>query len=149
MVCIQLLSCGNTNYLWCFCYQYTTLIISCLIKRRLGIVPIIVWYICYTILFAELVVWGCKIYIINYDQVKNALDPHTNTYLFACPPSISPSLISLSAYGLFVEYSNSTKFVIYFEPKNRRNNGTLHYYIGEYDVKLQPDESMSIGEFVI
>ena len=33
MVCIQLISCGHTDNLWCFCYQYTIWLIYRLINR--------------------------------------------------------------------------------------------------------------------
>ena len=84
MVCIKILSRGHIDELWCFCYQYTIWIISRLINRRLVKDPIVAWYnknkTPYTIKLTEIVIWGCKIYIINYKQGKKALDPLTNTY---------------------------------------------------------------------
>ena len=48
-----------------------------------------------------------------------------------------------------MEYSNSTKFIIYFDPKTRCTKKTFHYYIGEYDIKLHSEESMSLGVLVL
>ena len=78
MVIIQLLSCGHNNKIWCLCYQYTICTIYRLINRWLGTPTVVDLYahknIYCTIPFSELIIWGCKIYIINSKQVKKALD---------------------------------------------------------------------------
>ena len=122
MVCIQLLSRGHSDELCCFCYKYTTWLMSGLINRLLGMAPISAWYnhniIFYTIPFTDLVIWRCKIYIINSKKENKALDPCTNTYPCAFPPSIYPLLLPQSVDGFFMGYYNSTKVVIYFYPNN-------------------------------
>ena len=142
MVRIQILSRGHSDEIWCFCYQYTILIVSCIFNMRLVTAPIVALYnhnnISYTIPCMDIFIWGCKIYIINYNQVKKPLDPCTNTYACACPPSVDPSLLHQSTDGLFVVYSNYTKVIISFDPNTRRIKRNFHFYIDEYDIKFYP-----------
>ena len=77
------------------------------------------------------------------------MDPRTNEDPCACPPVIDPYIISKSAYRLFMVYSNYTKVIIYFEPKTCRIKRNVYCYIGEYDIKLNPKESMYLGELMI
>ena len=87
-----------------------------------------------------------------YHQLQSrgkVLDPCTSIYLCAFPPVIEPYLLPQSADELFMEYSNSTKFIIYFDPKTRCTKKTFHYYIGEYDIKLHSEESMSLGVLML
>ena len=92
MVSIRILSRGHHDIIWCFCYQYTTWIISLVINMLLGKSPTVAWYkhknICYIIPFTDLVIWVCNIYILDSKQQKNILDPRTSTYPFVCPPVI-------------------------------------------------------------
>ena len=77
-------------------------------------------------------------YIIKSKQVKKELEPRTNKYPHAYPPSIDPSLLPKSEDVLFMWYSISTKVIIYFDPKTRHIKRNSHCYIDEYNIKLQP-----------
>ena len=46
-------------------------------------------------------------------------------------------------------YSNSTKVIIYFDPKTHRINRTTHCYIAEYDVKIHLEESLYISDIML
>ena len=119
----------------------------------LGKSSTVAWYkhknICYIILFTDLVIWGCNIYILGSKQQKNILDPRTSKYPCVCPPVIYPSLLPPSVYGFFTVYYNSAKFIIYFELNTRRVKIIFHFYIDEYDVELHPEESMTFGNLAL
>ena len=153
IVWIKLISCGHQYKTWCFYYQYTIWLIYRLINRHIGTDPIVDWYkhnnISYNITFTDLFISECKIYIINYKQGKNALDPYTNTYPYTFPPAIYPYLIPPSTYGLFTGYPNSTNIIIYFDPKTRRIRKNFHCCIDEYYIKSHQEESISIGDIMI
>ena len=90
-----------------------------------------------------------QIYIINYKQGEKALDPYTKIYPCTLPPVIDPSLLPPILYVLFIGNSKSTKFIIYFDPKNHLIQRTFHCYIDEYDNKLHPEESIYIDALII
>ena len=46
-------------------------------------------------------------------------------------------------------YSNSTKVIIYFDPKDRCIKRTFHFYIYEYVINLYPKGSMTLGALMI
>ena len=144
---------GHTDNLWCFFYQHTIWLIYRLVNRRLGTSPIVAWYkhkkISYPTPFAELVICGCNIYIISYKLGKKALYQCTNIDPRTCTPVIEPSLLTTSADGLFLGCYYSTKLIIYFDPKTQHTKRTFHFYIDEYDVKLHPEESMSLGTLML
>ena len=71
-------------------------------------------------------------------QGKNPLNLRTKTDPRACTPAVDPSLLPLSADGLFMGYTYSTKVIIYFDPKTLRIKITFHFYVDDYDVKLHP-----------
>ena len=95
--------------------------------------PIFDWYknknVSYIITFTDLVILGCKIYIINYKLWVKAVNPRTNKYPRACHPAVYPSLFPQIVDGLFMGYSNFTKVIIYFDPKTRCIKKTFHCYI--------------------
>ena len=141
MVRIQLLSHGHSYNLWCLCCHYIFCIISFLINIHLVTAPIVSWYkhrnISYTIPFVELVIWGWKFYIVNSKQRKMSLYLCTNKDPCVCPPDIYPSILLPSADFFILVYSNSKKFIIYFDPSNRHINRNFNLYIDYYDVKLR------------
>ena len=91
---------------------------------------------------------GVKNYIIKSKQGKSALEPHTNKYSCACTLTIDPSLLPPSEDGFFTGYTNSNKAIIYLDSKIHFTKRTFHCYIDEYDVKLHPYESMSLGALI-
>ena len=93
-------------------------------------------HIFYKIPFIDIFIWGFKIYIINSNQGGKLLCPCTNTYPCVCPPVIDPSRIPQIADVFFVEYYNSTKVVIYFDPNTHRIKKTFHIFIDEYYIKV-------------
>ena len=103
----------------------------------------------YTIPFRDLIIWGCKVYIINSKQGGNSLEPLTNTYPHAFTPDIEPYLFPPSEDGLFMGYSNDTKVFIYFVLKTRCIKRTFHCYIYYYDTKLHPKLSISLGDLML
>ena len=139
MVRIQLLFHVKTGELWCFCYQYTNLIIFRLMNRRLGTATIL-WYkhknIYYTIPFTDLVILGWKNYINKSKQEKMALNTHNNTDTCAFPPAIYPYSNLQNEYWFYTRYSNCTKVIIYFDPNTHRMKENFHCYINEHDLKL-------------
>ena len=46
-------------------------------------------------------------------------------------------------------YSNYTKVIIYFDPKTRRIKRTFNCYIDEYDIKVHPEESVSLVTLIL
>ena len=153
MVCIELIFRGNNNDLWCFCYQYIIWLVSCLINRWLCTASIVAWYkhknISHSIPFLEVFIWGWKFYIINSKQGKKVSEARTAKYPCACPPSIDPSFIDPGADGSFMRYYNSTKAVIYFEPKTLHIKKTFRCYIDVYDIKLHPEKYISLGALML
>ena len=146
--CIQLLSRGHHNDIWCFCYQYTIWIISHLINRCFDTDIVFLGTSTRTSLTPSplhTLSSGCEKYTPSTPIKENLLDSHTNTDPRTCLPVIYPFLLPPSSYGFFVGYSNSAKAVIYFGPKTRRIWKTLCCYIDEYGVKLHPEGSMYLG----
>ena len=149
MVRVQLISRGHDDELWCLTYQYTIWIIARLYHSRIKTAPIVAWHkhkgISFKIDLNELVIWGCKIYIINSKQAKKALDPRTAKDPRHMAKYLDPAQLPATADGFFMGYSSTTKVILYFDPATRRIKRTFHCYIDEYDVKLHPNESQSIG----
>ena len=149
MVRVQLLSRGHKDDLWCFCYQYTIWIMARLYNHRVKAAPIVAWYkhkgFTYKVDFDEMVIWGCKVYIINSKQAKKALDPRTAKDTHQMAKYLDPSELTATADGFFMGYSNSTKVILYFDPAAHRIKFSFHCYIDEYDVKLDQNESVSLG----
>ena len=77
-------------------------------------------------------------YIINSKQGKESLFLRNNTYNHTRTHALVPFLIPPIAAIFFMEYSNSTKVIFYFDPKTLRFRRPFYYYIDEYDIQLHP-----------
>ena len=55
--------------------------VCCLINQRIGTAPIMPWFKGkYKIKLWEIIIWGCKVYVVNSKSIKKSLDPRTSTY---------------------------------------------------------------------
>ena len=77
----QLISHVHDDKLWCFCYQYSVWMVFCLINCLIGTTPTIPCFkVKYKIKLWEMIIWGCKVYVVNSKDGKKSLDPRTSTY---------------------------------------------------------------------
>ena len=81
-----------------------------------------------------------------YKQFK-LIESNLQLNLFYSYKTLVPTEYPVSF--LFVGYYNTTKVIVYFDPNTRRIKRTFHCCIDEYDIKLHPEKSMSLGSIIL
>lgn len=64
-------------------------------------------------------------------------------------PTPDPADLPASADGFFMGYPNTTKVVLYFDPESWKVKRTFHCIVDEFDIKLHPEESISLGTLML
>ena len=81
-----------------------------------------------------MIIWGCKVYVVNSKYGKKSLDPITSTYTrTVVGPMINVNLPN-QADGYFMGYPNIMYFLLYYDPHTDIVN-IIHYaYVDEHDI---------------
>ena len=122
MVRAQLISRSHGEKSWCFWYQYSIWMVCRLINQFINTAPIILWLKGkHKIKFWEMIIWRCKVYVVNSKSVNKSLDPRTSKYprKVVCP--LSKDNINHQAYGYLMGYSNIKKVLLF--------NDTPHIWV--------------------
>ena len=136
MVRNQLISRGHNDKVWCFWYQHSVWLVRCLINLRIGTAPIIPclkekekikWW--------EMIIWGWKVYVVNYKTGNKYLDSRmsTDTRMFVGP--LSNENIPHQADSYFMGYSNNIKSLLY-DTNTHRVKRIHHAYVDKHDIQI-------------
>ena len=81
-----------------------------------------------------MIIWGCKVYVVNSKYGNKYLDPKTSTYPCTVVGRLSTDNIPHQADGYFMGYSNIIYFLLYYDPHTDIVN-IIHYaYVDEHDI---------------
>ena len=81
-----------------------------------------------------MIIWGCKVYVVNSKYRKKYLDPRTpiNTRTVVGP--MSTDNLPHQADGYFIGYPNIIYFLLHYDPHIDRVN-IIHYaHVDEHDI---------------
>lgn len=150
MVRSQLFARGFPDKFWCFAYQYSIWCLRRLFNRHVGTAPIIPWHKGkYTINLSEMLIWGCKVYVINSKDQKKSLDPRTARDPREVTVPVDPMQLPQQADGYFMSYANTTKVLLYYDPSTNKVKRAHHAYVDEFDVRISPDEKHTPGALLL
>ena len=110
-----------------------------IINQCINTAPIIPWLKGkYKIKFWEIIIWGCKVYVVNSISGKKSLDPRTSKDPRTVVGPMSNDNMNHQTYGYFMGYSNIKKVLLYYDPHKNRLKRSHHAYDDEHEIQIQP-----------
>ena len=81
-----------------------------------------------------MIIWGCKVYVVNSKYGKKYLDPRTSTDPRTFVGTLSTDNIPHQDDGYFMGYPNIIYFLLYYDTNTDIVN-IIHYaYVDEHDI---------------
>ena len=85
-----------------------------------------------------MIIWGCKVYVVNSKYGNKYLDPITSTDPRTVVGPMSNDNMNHQTYGYFMGYSNIKKVLLYYDPHKNILERSPHAYVDEHEIQIQP-----------
>jgi hypothetical protein len=126
---------------WCFAFCYAIWIIRRVLNQRIKMTPYEKWHSVKPS-FKDLTVFGCHVYILNATNSRKALDSRTQT-------DLRDIVTNQDIDGYFMGYSNTTKVVLYWDPKTNKIKRTHHCFLDEFDTRVSSRQKLNPGALLL
>ena len=85
-----------------------------------------------------MIIWGCKVYVVNSRAGKKYLDPRMSKYPCIVVGPLVNCNLNHQSYGYFMGYSHIKKVLLYYDPHKNILDRSHHAYVDEHEIQIQP-----------
>jgi hypothetical protein len=141
MVRSMLQSRGHQDDKWCFAYSYAIWLLRRLLNRRVSKTPYEAWHNKKPS-FKDMLIFGSVVYILNASVTRQALDARTMT-------DLRQILNENDVDGYFMGYANTTKVIVYWDPKTNTIKRAHHCFVDEFETRVSPHQRHTPGALLL
>eukprot|EP00978_Attheya_sp_CCMP212_P023543 scaffold72435_cov57-Attheya_sp.AAC.1 len=141
MVHSMLQSRGHQDNKWCYAYSYAIWLLHRLLNCRVSKTPYKAWDNKKPS-FKGMLIFGSVVYILNATVSRQALDARTMIDLYKI-------LNKNDVDGCFMGYANTTKVIIYWDPKTNTIKRAHHFFVDKFETRVSPHQRHTPGALLL